>query len=188
MSQESEEEPRRPFDGFRIELDPQRIEEAVREIRDRVRQSLKTGRYTRVRISYKGRQLVPDIPFTIFLATEGAAFWLTSPLFAVLLNLGANSVLDVEFIHEADELVQEGLSAYLDGELDTAERCYRQALEKRPDDPAALYNLGTLLRITGRVEEAKSVLRRAAMGPEDHPDVRRASEALERLNQPTRTL
>ncbi|TNE84520.1 MAG: tetratricopeptide repeat protein [Deltaproteobacteria bacterium] len=170
-----------PFHGFKVEIDPQKLEETVREIRDRVRESFKTGRYTKVRISYKGRQLLPDVPFALFLATEGAAFWLTSPLLAVLINLGANAVLDVEFLHEADELVQEGLSLYLDGEIEEAERRYRQALDKRPDDPAALYNLGTLLRVTGRTEEAKSVLRRASMGPEGHPDVARAAEALARM-------
>ncbi|MCO4744670.1 MAG: tetratricopeptide repeat protein [Proteobacteria bacterium] len=179
---------RRPFDGFKIEIDPKKVEEAIQQIRDRVRESFKSGRYTKVRISYKGRQLLPDVPFALFLATEGAAFWLTSPLLAVLFNLGANTVLDVEFLHEADELVQEGLSHYLDGELEEAEKCYRNALERRPDDPAALYNLGTLLRVTGRAEEALTVLRRAAMGPEGHPDVLRATEAVDRLTNRKKTL
>lgn len=183
-----QDRPNNPFEGFKIELDPEKVEETVREIRDRVRESFKTGRYTKVRISYKGRQLLPDVPFALFLATEGAAFWLTSPLLAVLLNLGANAVLDVEFLHEADELVQEGLALYIDGEIEEAEKRYREALERRPDDPAALYNLGTLLRVSGRTEEALSVLRRAAMGPEDHPDVRRAAEAIQKLEQRKRTL
>jgi Flp pilus assembly protein TadD len=69
----------------------------------------------------------------------------------------------------------------MDGELAEAEKRYRKALDKRPDDPSALYNLGTLLRVTGRDEEATSALRRAAMGPEGHPDVLRATEALDRM-------
>lgn len=168
--------------GFRLEIDPERVEDALRNLRDRVRDSVVAGRYTRVRLSYRGRALGPDLPLAVFLAAEGAAFWLLSPLAALLANLGAKAILDVEFIHEADELVQEGLAAYLEGELEVAEARYRQALDKRGDDPAALYNLGTLLRVTDRREEALKVLRVAAMGPEGHPDVRRAAEAVERMS------
>ncbi|MCB9668760.1 MAG: hypothetical protein H6736_06490 [Alphaproteobacteria bacterium] len=177
-----------PFESFRVEVDPERIEETLDGIRDRVRDSFAAGRYTKVRLSYKGRAILPDIPLAIFLATEGIAFWLVSPLPALLVNLGAKAVLDVEFIHEADELVQEGLALYLDGELDAAEAKYREALERRDDDVSALYNLGTLLRVTGRKDEALRVLRKAAMGPDGHPDVARAAEAVERLENPKKRL
>jgi len=170
-----------PFEGFRVQIDPERIDETLKQIRQQVRESFHAGRYTKVRLSYKGRALVPDIPLAVFLATEGVTFCLISPLLALLVNLGAKTFLDVEFIHEADELVQEGLSLYMDGELEEAEKSYRKALTKRPNDPSALYNLGTLLRVTGRAEEAERVLRQAAMGPEGHPDVVRASQALDRM-------
>ncbi|HHO53707.1 MAG TPA: hypothetical protein ENK18_23250 [Deltaproteobacteria bacterium] len=168
--------------GFHLEIDPDQVEDALRSLRDRIRDSVVAGRYTKVRLSYRGRALGPDLPLAVFLAAEGAAFWLLSPLAALLANLGAKAILDVEFIHEADELVQEGLAAYLEGELELAEARYRQALDKRGDDPCALYNLGTLLRVTDRREEALKVLRIAAMGPEGHPDVRRAAEAVERMS------
>lgn len=179
-----EDDRRNPFEGFRVEVDPERVEETLREIRRRVGESFQSSRHTRVRLSYRGRRLGPDIPLAVFLAGEGVAFWLLSPLPALLVNLGAKAVLDIEFIHDADELVQSGLQAYLDGELDIAEQRYREALRKRPDDPAALYNLGTLLRVSGRTAQARDALRRAAMGPEGHPDVLRASQALERLDPP----
>lgn len=172
--------------GFKLEIDPERVEETLKGLRDRVRDTFVAGRYTRVRLSYRGKAVGPDIPLAVFLAGEGAAFWLLSPLAALLVNLGAKAILDVEFVHEADELVQEGLAAYLEGELDVAERRYREALDRRPDDPSAWYNLGTLLRVTGRKEEALAALRRAAMGPEGHPDVRRAAEAVGKLEQPGR--
>lgn len=178
----SDEEPRKnPFEGFRLEVDPEQVEETLRELRERVSQTFQASRYTRVRLSYRGTRLGPDIPLAVFLAGEGVAFWLLSPLPALLVNLGAKAVLDVEFVHEADELVQEGLQHYLDGRVDDAEKAYRKALRKRPDDPAALYNLGVLLSVQGRTDEARQVLRQAVMGPEGHPDVTRASEALSRL-------
>lgn len=181
-------ESKSPFESFKVEIDPDRIEDTLESIRERVRDSFAAGRYTKVRLSYKGKTILPDIPLGIFLATEGVAFWLVSPLPALLVNLGAKAVLDVEFIHAADELVQEGLALYLDGELDAAEAKYRAALERREDDTSALYNLGTLLRVTGRKTEALETLRKAAMGPEGHPDVRRAAEAVERMENPKKQL
>lgn len=173
---------RNPFAGFQFEIDPERIEQTLQRLRDRVTESFVAGRYTKVRLSYRGRAIGPDIPLAVFLAGEGVAFWMISPLAALLVNLGAKAVLDVEFVHEADELVQEGLQLYLDGEVEAAERKYREALDRRPDDPSALYNLGTLLRVAGRRDEALVVLRKAAMGPEGHPDVKRAAEAVEKLS------
>jgi tetratricopeptide (TPR) repeat protein len=174
--------------GFQFEIDPERIEESLRALRKRMEGSFAAGRYTRVRLSFRGKQIGPDIPLAMFLAGEGLAFWLTGPLAALLVNLGAKAVLDVEFVHEADELVAEGLDAYLNGETALAERKYREALERRPDDPTALYNLGILLRVTGRDDEAAVVLRKAAMGPEGHPDVVRAAEAIDRMNARRKSL
>ena len=167
--------------NIKLEVDPAKVDEAVRAIREQVQDGLAAGRYTKVRISFRGKPIGPDIPLAVFLAGEGAAFWLTGGLATLLVNLGAKAVLDVAFIHEADELVQEGLSLYLDGEIEAAEAKYRQALDRRDDDPSALYNLGVLLRVSGRKAEAVAMLRSAAMGPEGHPDVRRAAEALSRM-------
>ncbi|MEQ1501132.1 MAG: tetratricopeptide repeat protein [Myxococcota bacterium] len=181
--------PRRFPRGFAFEIDPERIEDTLTGLRNRLRESFVAGRYTKVRLSYRGKSIGPDIPLAVFLAGEGVAFWLLSPLAALLVNLGAKVMLDVEFVHEADELVQEGLALYLEGEIDGAERKYREALDKRADDPSALYNLGTLLRVSGRKEEALVALRKAAMGPEGHPDVKRAAEAVDKLaGGPTRAL
>lgn len=177
------EQPKRGFpSGFQFEVDPDRIEESLRALSKRVADSFTAGRYTKVRLSFRGKQLGPDIPLAVFLAGEGVALWFTGPLAALLVNIGAKAALDVEFLHEADELVQEGLTAYLDGDTGRAEARYRAALERRPDDPAALYNLGVLLKVLGRDAEAVSTLRKAVMGPEGHPDVTRAAEALERFS------
>ena len=61
-----------PFESFRVEVDPERIEETLDGIRDRVRDSFAAGRYTKVRLSYKGRAILPDIPLAI-LIDEGSA-------------------------------------------------------------------------------------------------------------------
>lgn len=177
-----------PFEGFRVEIDPANIEDALKKVQERIREMFQAGRYTKVRLSYKGKQIGPELPLAVFLAGEGAAFLLATPLLVIFANLGAKAFLDVEFVHEADELVQEGLSLYLDGEIIEAEAKYREALKRRPDDPAALYNLGTLLRVTGRKDEALAALRKAAMGTPGHPDVVRASESVEKLQAAKRDL
>jgi tetratricopeptide (TPR) repeat protein len=187
VSDPSEQEPREPR-GFSFEFDRTQVEESFRKLRERVQESLVAGRHTKVRLSFRGRTVGPDIPLGVFLAGEGLAFFAMPLAAALLVNLGAKAILDVEFVHEADELVQQGLQSYMDGELEEAERKYREALDRRPDDPSALYNLGTLLRVAGRREEAIVALRKAAMGPDGHPDVRRAADALEKLTSPQRAL
>jgi tetratricopeptide (TPR) repeat protein len=181
-------EPRNPFQGFRIEVDPERVEETLTALRDRVEETVSRGRYTKVRLSYRGKAIGPDVPLSLILGAEGIAFWVMSPIAALLVNLGAKAFLDVEFIHEADELVREGIDLYLDGEIDAAKKKYEEALRKRSDDPAALYNLGVALRVSGDNDKATEVLRKAAMGPEDHPDVIKASELLERMTSGGRRL
>lgn len=185
---------RNPFDGMRIEIDPDKVDEAVRALRARLEgwreaaeDGLSSARHTRVRVSHKGKALLPDIPLTVFLAGEGVAFLALGPLYAVLGNLMGRAVLEVELVHDADELVAAGKDAWMHGELETAEARYREALQRRKDDPSALYHLAVLLRVTGREEEAVACFRRAAMGPEGHADVVRAAEAIERL-QGKRTL
>ena len=181
--------PRNPFDGFRIEVDPEKVEEAARAVRTRLealRDTMEAGladaRHRTVRITRNGRQIGPDLPLTVLLAGEGVALAALGPLWTILANLGARAVLEVEIIHAADELVAEGRAAYADGEVATAEARYRDALARRPSDPGALYHLAVLLRVTGRVDEARSVLARAVTGPPDHPDVVRAAELLARMD------
>ncbi|MCB9679866.1 MAG: tetratricopeptide repeat protein [Alphaproteobacteria bacterium] len=182
------QDPKNPFQGFRIDLDAQKVDEALAKVRerlesarDRVGEGVSQARHTKVRLSYKGRQLGPDIPLSAFLAGEGVAFAAMGPLYALLTNVGARAVLDVEFVHDADELVALGREAFAEGEVEAAEKHYRDALERRKDDPSALYHLGVLLRVTGRQDEATRAFRKAAMGPEGHPDVVRAAEMIERM-------
>lgn len=175
-------------EGFKVELDPAHLENLAAAVRERARGWVDQARYTQVRFSYRGRTVGPDIPLAWLLAGEGAAFWLTGGLATLLVNLGARAVLDVHFIHLVDEAVRRGLLAYLDGELEAAEAAYREALALKPEDPAANYNLAILLRISGRRDEALRRLRAAAMGPEEHPDVPRAAEALRKMEEGGRSL
>ena len=51
MSSE-DKSPKNPFEGFRVQIDPEKIEETLAGIRDRASAAFKDGRYTKVRLSY----------------------------------------------------------------------------------------------------------------------------------------
>ena len=183
----AEEERKKLFDAETFRIDPDRLDESIRELGDRIKKSVDTGRYTKVRLTYKGKQIGPDIPMGMLLAGEVATLWVAGPLRAIVFNLGIKSFIEVELIHQADELVAEGIALWQDGEVEAAEAKYREALDKRNDDTAALYHLGVLLRVTGRRDEALEILREAA-ADEAHPEGVKAREALDKMERGPRTL
>ena len=167
-------------DSFRILLDPEDVERSIDELADRLRKQYDRHRNSKVRLTYKGRPLVEDLPLAVFLAGEAASLWWLGPARILLVNLGLRAFLDVQIVNDADDFVAKGNQHYLDGEIDEAEAAYREALELRPNDPSALYHLGVLLRVTGRRDEAVDTLQRAADWG-DHPDAHKASQLLVKM-------
>lgn len=174
------EENRPWYERTLVELDPDGVDESLKALMEKLRRAVDHGRYTRVRFKYKGKPILPDIPLAALLATEVAAFWWAGPLRALVVTLGVKTFIEVEFIHAATEKVKEGLDLYLAGEVEAAEALYREALRMKPDDPSALFNLGVLLRVTGRKDEARTCFEKAATFG-DHPDAPRAAEALRKM-------
>jgi tetratricopeptide (TPR) repeat protein len=172
---------------FRLEIDPARVDEAVRTLTTKAKRLIDQGRHTRVRIKYRGKPLMGDIPMGVFVATEAATFWYTGMLRALVMNLGAKAFLDIEFIHEANEKNEEGRQLYMEGEVERAEVCFRAALEIDPEHKGAHYQLGILMRVLGRRTEAIHHLEKAASDPE-HPDAAKAQKALDRIQRGDRTL
>lgn len=174
-------------DSFTFKIDPEAVEESVRGLQDKARRLWDQGRYTKVRIKYKGKPILPEIPLAALLAAEGVSLWLAGPLRLLVVNLGANVFLEVELVHEASERVREGQELFAQGEVDAAEAKYREALTMKPEDGAALYNLGVLLRVVGRRDEALACFEKVAAMAE-HPDQPRAAEALERMKRASKGL
>jgi len=180
-------QPKKLFENFRIEVDPERIDESVRNLTARVRELVDQGRFTKVRIKYRGKPLMKDIPLGVFVATEAITFWYAGLLTALVANLGVRAVIEVELVHDAAVRVAEGVKHYMDGEVELAEESYREALRMKPGDPSALYNLGVLLRVTGRRKDALGVLEQAA-ALSGHPDSVRAQEVLDKMKRGPRTI
>jgi tetratricopeptide (TPR) repeat protein len=173
-------------DRFRWEFDPNQVQPSLEALRDRIRSLVDQGRYTKVRIKYKGKPLIADLPMATLLAAETLTLPLTGPIWLLIANLGVKAFLEVEFVHEADERVREGQELFNDGEVDGAEAKYREAIRMKPDHPVAHYHLGVLLRVTGRREEAIAAFELAAVG--DHEEARKAAEALDRMRRGGKTL
>jgi tetratricopeptide (TPR) repeat protein len=179
--------PQKLFENFELEFDPKQLDETMRSLSVRVRQVVDQGRYTKVRLKYKDKPLLPDIPLTVFLATEAMTLWYVGVLRALFVNLGARAIIEVEFVHDAEEKVAEGVELYMAGEVEAAESKYREALRMKQDDGAALYHLGVLLRVTGRRDEAIQCFEKVTE-LKNHVDAERAADALVRLKRGPRTL
>lgn len=169
---------------FQIEIDPDEIEQSIRDLSDKVRQFAADGRYTKVRIKFRGKTILPDVPLSAFIAVEAMTFWYGGLIRALAVNLGMKTFIEIELVHEGDELVAEGRGLYEDGETASAERKYREALEMRPNDPAANYHLGVLLRVLQRKEESIACLQIAASA-EEYENAEKAARLLEKMNAST---
>lgn len=183
----AEPDPKDLLGRLAFTLDPTRLDESIRDVATRIKQTVEQGRYSRVRLSYKGKPLMADIPLGLFLAGQGASLWWAGPLRIILVNLGIGSLIDVELVHDAEEVLRKGQELFLEGEVDEAEDAYRKALKMRPGDTSALYNLAVLLRVTGRRREAVACFERAALDAE-HPDGVKAQRTLDKMNRGGRTL
>jgi len=168
------------LERIRVELDPERMDQTLEALTDKLKHYADQGRYTRVRIKYKGKAIIPDIPLFALIAAEAATIWWAGPLRILVVNLGVKTFVDIELVHAAGEKVQEGQAMFLDGEVEQAESLYREAIRIKPGDPAALFHLGVLLKVTGKRDKAKECFAAAAKA-EDHPDAERAQQALDKL-------
>lgn len=72
----------------------------------------------------------------------------------------------------ADELFVLGVAAHQTGDLDAAERYYRQLVSAAPDHAPALSNLASLVARRGRTDEAEHLYARAVVANPDFLDAR----------------
>jgi tetratricopeptide (TPR) repeat protein len=70
-------------------------------------------------------------------------------------------VLSVGQSEDLDALFQQAQSAEEENDIATADRLYRRVMKLDPDDPAAPFNLGNLMRAGGRIVEAEALYRKS---------------------------
>jgi tetratricopeptide (TPR) repeat protein len=156
----------------------------VDSIGTHARRLIDRGRYRKIRISRKGKQVLPDIPIAAAAALEAASMYGAGIARVLAVNVGARFLFDVEIVNEADKYFERGKQALLDGDLDRA----REALEKavRIDDthPGAFLQLGVMYRLKGEAEKARVMLLRARELDENGDVGRRAEEIIRALDTP----
>jgi len=167
---------------FKLKIDPEAVEDSLKEAVDRIRRVAGDHRYSKVRLSFRGKPLGPDIPLGLFVAGQAASFWAAGPLRVFLVNLGISSIVDVELVNQADEQVERGRQAFMEGEIEEAEAAYQEALRMKPGDFSAHYNLSVLLRVRGELQAARELMDEAlADPPDDHPELEKARALREKL-------
>jgi len=164
-----------------IEVQPGRIDEALRKVTDTLRQWANAGRYTKVRFKFRGKPLLPDLPLAAVVAAEGLTFYWTGILRALLVNVAGRSVLDVELVNDSEGHVQKGKEELLSGEVDRAIAEFRIALAKQHDNPRAHLNLGVALKLKGDRSGARSALEKARQLDPDGPVGKEAERLLQGL-------
>jgi tetratricopeptide (TPR) repeat protein len=119
------------------------------------------GRYRKVRISRKGKQVLPDIPVAALAAVQAASLYGAGFARVLAVNVGARFLFDVEVVNEADKYFAVGVERFLEGDLERAEEALLKAVRIDDTHAQAYLQLGVLYRMRGEVDKAKAVLERA---------------------------
>src|SRR5215475_5591373 len=172
---------REPSATLPIDVQPGKVDEALRKVTETLRQWANAGRYTKVRFKFRGKPLLPDLPLAAVVAAEGLTFYWTGILRALLVNVAGKSVLDVELVNDSENHVQKGKEELLSGEVDRAISEFRTALAKQHDNPRAHLNLGVALKLKGDRAAARAALDRAKALDPDGPVGKEAERLLQGL-------
>lgn len=134
---------------------------AVNTVADSAKRLIDRGRYRKVRISRKGKPVLPDIPVAAVAVMEAASI-ATGGLARVLaVNVGAKMFLDINMVNEADKYLERGKQALLDGDLARAEEALIVAGKMDDRHPEVFLELGVLFRLKGETSDAREFLLRA---------------------------
>lgn len=119
------------------------------------------GRYRKVRITRKGKQVLPDIPLAAVAAAEAASLYGAGFARVLAVNVAGRFLFDVEVVNEADKYMKVGVERFLEGDLTRAEEAFLKCVRIDDTHAAGYYQLGVLYRMQGKLEQARQVLERA---------------------------
>ena len=139
----------KPVRKVTLEINTNRMEESIRQTVERVQYWYKQGIINKVRLKYKGKAILPDIPLSYFMLVQVATFFLTGVVRALAMNIGAKVFFEVEMINDAEELLKKARDLYLDGELDEAVRLLEEVIRLDDRYSEAFLYLGIINKIKG---------------------------------------
>lgn len=159
----------------------QGAKEILDDVQVTARRLIDRGRYRKVRISRKGKPVLPDIPIAAAAVVEAASLYGAGLGRVLAANVGVNFLFDVEIVNEADKFIEKGKKAILDGELERASEALERALRIDDLHAEAQLQLGVVRRLQSRREEARACFQRARSLDETGDIGRRAEELLRGL-------
>ena len=155
--------------------------EAIGTVATHARRLIDRGRYRKLRITRKGKAVLPDIPIAAAAALEAASLYGAGLARVLAVNVGARFLFDVEVINEADKYFERGKTALLDGDLERALEALEKAVRIDDGHAGAFLQLGVLHRLRQEPEAARRMLERARALDENGEVGRRAEEILRAL-------
>jgi len=144
----------KPIKRVTLEINTNRIEESIKQTVERVQYWYKQGIIHKVRLKYKGKAILPDIPLSYFMLVQVATFFLTGVVRALAISLGTKIFFEVEMINDAEEILKKARDLYLDGELDEATRLLQEVIIMDDHYAEAFLYLGIISKIRGDRESA----------------------------------
>jgi tetratricopeptide (TPR) repeat protein len=139
----------RPVRKVTLEINTNKAEESIKQAVERVQYWYKQGIINKVRLKYKGKAILPDIPLSYFMLVQVATFFLTGVVRALAINLGAKVFFEVEMINDAEEMLKKARDLYLDGELDEALRLLEEVIQLDGRFSEAYLYMGIINKIKG---------------------------------------
>ncbi len=167
---------------FGVEVEPGSVEKTLARVREELTHWVNKGRYTKVRFKLRGKPILPDLPVAAVVAAEAVTFWWAGLLRALLVTLGANTILDVELVNDADREVGNGRQALLAGDLDKAMECFQKALQMDRDNPSALLSMGIAHKLRGELAKAREYLQKTEQADPEGPSGQEAARLLDQMN------
>jgi tetratricopeptide (TPR) repeat protein len=146
--------PMKPVKKVKLEINTDRLEESIRQAVDKVQYWYSQGMINKVRLKYRGKAILPDIPLSYFMLVQVATFFLTGVVRALAINLGTRVFFEVEMINDAEELFKRAKQLYLDGELEEAEEMFEQVLKLDKNYAEAHLYLGIINKVRRDHERA----------------------------------
>lgn len=167
---------------FGVEVEAGSLEKTLARVREELTHLVNKGRYTKVRFKLRGKPILPDLPVAAVVAAEAVTFWWAGLLRALLVTLGANTLLQVELVNDADREVARGKDALLAGDLEKAMEAFRKALEMDRANPSALLSLGIAHKLKGDLANARNFLEKAEQADPQGPTGDEARRLLDQMN------
>jgi tetratricopeptide (TPR) repeat protein len=171
----------RQIKRVKLEINTDRVEESIRQAVERLQYWYRQGMIHKVRLKYRGKAILPDIPLSYFMLVQVATFFLTGVVRALALNIGTRVFFEVEMINDAEEVFKRAKDVYLDGDLDEALTLLQEALTLDKDFAEAHLYLGIIHKIRKEYQEAARCFQQAQKLDRNGKIAREAARSLKKM-------